>query len=72
MTTSPGIYEIFLKNGTSIVLNNVDMIVNAVDRELMEINFKRTVDGDVVSFLNIGEIIAIVKRASIKKSWWSR
>lgn len=70
MTTSPGIYEIFLKNGTSIVLNDVELAVSSENREVTEIKFKRTPHGDVVSFLNIGEVLAVVKRAPIKKSWW--
>lgn len=57
-------YEILFRNGATVILNNVNITLTSENREVTELNFKRSPAGDSVQFMDIGEIISVVKRAT--------
>ena len=68
--TSYFTYNIFFSNGSILILDNVNITVDVVNREITQLDIKRDPNGDSVEFINISEIISIVKRAPLKKKWW--
>lgn len=71
-------YEIFLRNGTSFIITNVRQFdVESVDKSVTSLNIIGSEIKDALVYLDVREIICIVKRNEYpkvdrKRKWWSR
>ena len=63
MSTTYHTYEILFRNGTSVVLEKVNITVSSENRVITQIDLKHDPRaGDAVKFLDISEVICVVKR----------
>ena len=68
-------YEIFLQNGTSFTIRGVsELKVTVTDRKITNLSISGSGVKDTLVYLNIDDIICIVKRGEYTESgrWWRR
>ena len=68
--TSGYTYDIFMRNGNTITLNNINNInLEFQNRQIVKFSIEgNSVNSDELRFIDIGQILAIVKRVN-KKKW---
>lgn len=80
--TNPAKYEIFLRNGSSFILEDVTdfrLSFDSEKREITNLNIVGSKVRDKLIHIDIKEIVAVIKRSEVipednpkKESWWKR
>lgn len=66
-------YEIFMKNGTSFLLENVEgLSLEFENREIIKLDIRGDDDRDKLVFINISDINCIIKRKEKTKRLWKK